>query len=338
MPKVPKVLVEPNSFEFQVNNFQCRLDLPNNWGLVDLVTQAADLYTAVLTPDAFRREYLENRNEKVKTMLDAIRDPGCQDQWRYLDFQVKMVHRALTDRWQYPALVTRHHDCLIWHTGGTRLLATGMVMPNPNLALRLLITDFDGDNTDAFENITVIQTDQDLSAVLATEYFEYRQYHPSSLGSPLQVYLEWQDTPGPCLHYINPRHQVLDWTNHVQLSHMPELMPMARHVLEQGKVRYWSADPAQLTDSTGSFELEWMGAADQFFSQSDLSSALYNHCKFGTDTGAVEWWIRPGITLDTCELWFWLDQQYTVYLDRDQDFAVMTEHGRYSKKIIAMSK
>lgn len=338
MPIVPEAIVEPNCFNFQINNFQCNLALPNRWGLVNLLTQSAEFYSATLTADQFDLDFRSARREKIGAILDIIKNPRVDHRHRYVDFQIKMLHEALNTKWQYPALISRHRGQLIWHTGGIRLLATGMVKPNREQDLPVLVTDFDRDRLGPFQDILPIYNDQQLSSLLGVEYFDYRQHQPGITGGKLEVFLEWQSTPGPCLHYIKPATTALDWATQGDVLHVPDLLPALTKLLKQPRIHYWSQTPDQLTDSSGLFELCWMGDQSPILSERDRSWALYQHKQFAPRLDGIEWWIHPGRHLDAGELLFWLDQKYTVYLDRDEQFAIMLDHDRFDKKLIAMSR
>jgi len=338
MPAVASAITSPNCFSFSINNFHCNIALPDTWGLTDLLTQSADFYAATLEKNKFQGEFRSARAEKVGAILDIVQNPGSKERYSYVDFQIKMLHEALCNRWRYPALISLHHDQLTWHTGGIRLLATGMVMPNRELDLPLLVTDFDRSQKKHFQNVQYIQHDRQLSALLNVDFFRYSQHEPSTTGTRLEIFLEWQNTPGPCLHYIKPIDQSLDWSNQGDLAHVPRLLPAAKKLLDKPQIYYWSQTPDQLRDDLGLFGKKWMGDVPEEFRQSDWTLALYRHVQFGTNPGGIEWWISPGVVLDASELLFWLDQDHTVYLDRDSEFAVMIDHDRYSKKIVSMSK
>lgn len=338
MPAVAAAIASPNCFSFAVNNFQCNIALPDTWGLVDLLTQSANLYAATLEQYTFRQEFRSAKAEKIGAILDLVNNPESTDRYRYVDFQIKMLHEAFDNDWKYPALVSRFRDQLTWHTGGIRLLATGMVMPQQEQALTLLVTDFDQDTASQFKITRPIKNDQDLCALLGVDFFQYRQHQPSTAGTRLGVWLEWQNTPGPCLHYIKPQDQSLDWSSQGELAYVPNLLPVARKLLQRPQIHYWSGCPDQLIDSTGSFGLKWMGDIASDFHGSDWTGALYRHFQYGINPGGVEFWIGPDRVLDAGELLFWLDKNYTVYLDREQRFAAMIDHSRWSKKIICMSK
>lgn len=338
MPFVPEGIVEANCFTFKINNFSCHLNLPNQWGLVDLLGQSAKVYAATLTKEEFSKTFLEVRQQKVNELLELYRTPGQEYLIKYIDFQIKMLHESLLNHWRYPALVTRYQGKLIWHTGGTRVMPTAMTHDSPTQGLKLLVTDFDQTDPTEFEKIYPIENDQDLAQILNVEFFRYKQYELGRVDSNLEIFLEWQDTPGPCLHYIKPPNNLLDWDTQGDLVYVPDMLPILHKTLDNKKIYYYCWDEDQLTDTSNGLDLHWMGPDDIIRDNEDLTASVYWHQRFAPQPDGVEIWIKPGRKIDMGEILFWLDQNHNVYIDKHHRFAILFDHSRFDFTEIRLSQ
>lgn len=335
MPDVPQAIVGKNAFSFRINNFQCNLVLPDRWGLTDILNQGANLYTGTLNQKYFQNEFSRVKQEKTKSLLELIENPTKSNE-KYIDFQIKMLHDALISDWKHPALVVKKQDDLIWHTGGVRLLATGMVHTTKEKNLRLLVTDFDKIPTDMFNDVAEISNDLELCHALGVEYFDYKQSTPGSRSDPTtEIFLEWNDTPGPCLHYVRPNQNILDWSNHDSCQWTSFLIPVLTAVIETRKIYYTSDHQHQLFDSCGNFTLEWLGPSDIGQTQGMLNRDLFRHVKFNTPLSGLLIWVAKDHQVDINEILFWADTRYNVCIDREERFAAIFNHQGFRTKTIS---
>ena len=334
MPVVPQGSIELNAFIFKINNFKCHLRLPHQWGLVDLLTQAAKLYYGFFSAEYFRQVYTESLNQKLTLLLGVLNNPADHAQIKLLDFQLTLMHQALQQKWRLPLLITKYQQSLIWHTGGTRVFASGMAHTSA-YDLPLILLDFDQKDLDLFDNLKEITSDQELCEILDIEHFGYNQHQPTRLDDSMEVFLEWQETPGPCLQYINPSGPIVNWQTHERPEFVTDLLPVLGRVLTE-EIIYYSDHPNQIIDSSKRLNLKWGGPSQ--LETDDFTFSLWRLMNSDKPCLFPQIWVRPGHRIDASEILFWLQDHRNIYLDKDDRFAVLLPGQSFEKKFIRISR
>jgi len=334
MPLVPQAIIRPNAFEFKINNFACNLTLSAEQSLVNLISVGADLYHGHLRPEMFANHASKSLKEKIGGILNAVEHGPTSDYIKYIDFQIKMLYEAQNSSWRMPAFVTAHNGRLTWHTGSTRLLATWMCRAGTQ-DLPVVLTDFDRSGPDAWlaAGVTRISDDTDLCQALKVPYQPYDQRGKDFSATNCDVYLQWHDYPGPCLHYANMRgSKSLDWKNHDRVIYADNMMQRLQDLGSLVPIKVYCEHSDQVTDSSLLFQVQHQPLANFKESLSTFAYHRAGHIK----QGEIEIYLRDGARVDLAQLLFWLDDS-TVYIDRRDRFVMITGGSGYTTKDIDVS-
>jgi hypothetical protein len=293
---------------------------------------ASDVYLATLEQSSFWQHYESNKQEKLGGLIQICRDRD-QHSSQYLDFQLAMIQTAMNQTWRLPALVVKHQGRLIWHTGGIRLLATGLCQTSQDL--KILVQDFDRVPDPTLKVIEHINHDRDLSRVLGVDYHVYDQQGKQTTATTGRAWLEWHDQAGPVLHYFDSGDRMgLDWANHSQ-----DLKLINGYIEEAGgwawprPLLYWSEHPDQVRSSSHVFDLRYQGPPP--LGPGLLDQSVYHAVCNVPNDAAARLWVRPGRKIDADELLFWVNSEYNVYHDWADQFAflISTNHRMDSIRI-----
>lgn len=341
MPLAPRIIVNPNGYDLQINNFNIKLSIPAKAGVVGLIKLGADLYTGTLPPGVFGTTFKEVKSAAVGLLINMVcRQHDSNVARRYLDFKIKMCHVGLGEDWRLPCLVTKHHNQLTWHAGSNRVLATGVAKPRQEQDLLVLFTDFDRDRGHTVVNRVDIANDQQLAELFGVEYREYDQHNNPTNSTNCDIFLEWAENPGPCLHYVDPdQRNFFDWQDHKQNTYVDQAVTVAQQMLAAPVIKYWSARPEQVYDSTNLFKLEYQGPGFSSNIPAELSGAMHHHYMFKSMGNANDMVLQVPVDryVDIAELLLWLNTTDNVYLDKNFEFGFMLNAHAFNCKTISAS-
>lgn len=338
--KVPNVLKDPNTFEFDINNFHCNLSIANQFQLVRLLTLSSQLYYGYLTPEEFDRHYLETKQKKLSALRQLLTDPTNEIWLRGMDFVLRLLHESRVTEWHLPIFLAQYKNQLIWHTGGTRILATGMTKTLPYRHFPVLVSDFDK-NLSRFCDTRSITTDLELSEILGVNYSHLHRKNADYSGIDCDIELEWDGLPNPVIHWASPRNKKLTiWNDYDGPLYAQEVMAMMKILGNRPVVKYYANDPRQLSDSSGLLDLELIGEGEGpgilqgGFGRLDIFG--YRHTP-REDKKIIYCWIRDGFCIDAAELLFWLNTKHNVYHDAHDRFIFSIDTPGYNRTEISMS-
>lgn len=322
MPLIPRAIVDSNGVTFQINNFHVSMTMPGNFGVVDIISQAADLWHGSLRVDIIMAEFRTAKLEKLSRILQIQRSRDLEES-KFLDFQIKILRHALHGEWRLPALLTKYQDKIIWHSGGNRLVASVMC----HKPLAILLTDYDGDGQQVMTHARPVLNDAGLCARLGVDFRPYIQGGEFAEINT-EIHLSWDGLPGPCPHYIRLSESMLDWSNHHDMTYLPGVIEVLDRWGNKPRIKYFCDDPGQVRDSMGIFDLEHAGPGLDI---SPSEHAYKNHSE------EMYVCIRGQRHIDLAELLFWLDPGTDVYLDRDDGFAVRTKGPGFNTSTVSLS-
>ena len=346
MPITPRALVNPHSFDFQINNFKACLEVPSNLGITGILSLASNLYTGFLTRDEFEQSFHEAKRDAVNLVLQLTwpteqHETDLSIKKKYLDFKLKFLHIALEEAWRLPCLVVKRQDKLTWHTGSNRILATGISKIGLEQELLVLCTDFDREYpNNKIVKQTDITQDSQLAELFGVPFYRYNQKDAATESTNCQIYLQWDGLPGPCLHYVDPAgRDFFDWQDHTETVYANNTVEALSKIGRGKKIKVWADSPDQVYDSSLVFDLEYQGPSPVFEKPAEISTLVYHNCMFDPEETRDDCriYLTQGVTLDLAELLLWLDLEHNIYIDRHFRFAFMLDSRKNSQKTISAS-
>lgn len=345
MPITPDVLINAQSFNFQVNNFQACLEIPSSLGITGILKLGSDLYTCRLTKEEFLKTFNQAKQDTINLVLQLAWpaekiENSFESRKHYLDFKLKFLHLALNESWRLPCLVVKQQNKLIWHTGSNRILATGISKLNKENELLLLCTDFDKNGTsNLIKDCNDIVDDRQLSELFGIDFYNYDQKTQATESVNCRVYLQWNGSPGPCLHYIDPvGRSFFDWQDHSSDVYADDVIAALQKIGKNRQILVWAKDPKQVYDSSGTFSIDYQGY-EHFDSPSGIGETMYKCCMF--DPEEIRDTIRFYVTDDSCidlgEVILWLNTIDNIYVDHANRFALIIHSRENNQKIISAS-
>jgi hypothetical protein len=290
----------------------------------------------------FEQTFQEVKRDAVGLLMNTVcKQHDSAVGRRYLDFKIKMCHVGLVEDWRLPCLVTKYQNQLTWHAGSNRVLATGVSKSGQQQDLLILFTDFDQtDSNNMINNKISIANDNELSKLFGVEHLIYDQHNSPTNSTNFNLFLEWAKTPGPCLHYVDPdQRDFFDWQDHKQNSYVDQVISVVQQLLTQPVIRYWSARPEQVYDTTKLFTLEYQGPGFAMSQSQEISSAMHHHHLFKSmgDANSMVLQVPADRSLDIAELLLWLNTTDNVYLDKNSEFGFMLNAHAFNCKTISAS-
>ena len=345
VPTTPKVIINTQNFEFQVNNFKACLEISSHLGITGILKLGADLYTCKLTEEEFINVFDDTKRDAINLLLtlcyptDSF-ETDLTPKKRYLDFKLKFLHLALNESWRLPCLVVKQQNRLIWHTGSNRILATGISKLNKQKDLLLLCTDFDKNLT---SKLTVgredIMNDSQLSDLFGVDFHHYDIREQATESTNCRIYLQWNETAGPCLHYIDPvGRSFFDWQDHKSDVYANDAIAALEKIGKNKQIQVWAKDPKQVYDSSGIFSIKYQGH-EHFEIPAEIGAKIYHCCMF--DSEEMRDVTRLYVTDDSCidlgEIILWLNTVDNIYVDHACRFALVLHSRENNQKTISAS-
>ena len=338
---VPRVLKDPNTFSVEFNNFHCNLSINNQFELTGLLTLSSELIYGYLTPEQFCQHYHDAKREKLQSLLQLLTDPTNDDLIRGMDFVLRLLHESMITEWSLPAFLVQYRNRLIWHTGGTRILATGITKTLPDRHLPVLVSDFDSDLS-RFCDTRSLTTDVELCEILGVSYSHFHRKNANYVGINCDIELEWDGLPNPVIHWANPRDKKLTvWGDYDGPKYATEMLAMLKSLGTKPLIKYFANDPKQLVDNSGLFSIELEGPGQGLgIVQGGIGGRLDRFGYYHTpreDKKIIYCWIRDGFKIDAAELIFWLNTQHNVYYDIHDRFLFSIDSPGYKCTEISLS-
>ena len=345
MPTTPKVLINTQNFEFQVNNFKACLEISSHLGITGIIKLGADLYTCKLSKKEFIKVFNETKRDAINLLLTLcyptdVFETDLTSKKHYLDFKLKFLHLALNESWRLPCLVVKQQNRLIWHTGSNRILATGISKLDKEKDLLLLCTDFDKSLTsESTVGREDIMNDSQLSDLFGVDFHHYDMREQATESTNCRIYLQWNETAGPCLHYIDPvGRSFFDWQDHKSDVYVNDAIAALQKIGKNRQIQVWAKDPKQVYDSSGFFSIKYQGH-EIFKVPAEISGKIY-HCNM-FDSEEIRDTMRLYVTDDSCidlgEIILWLNTVDNIYVDHANRFALILHSRENNQKIISAS-
>ena len=345
VPITPDVLINPQCFNFQIANFQACLEIPSSHGITGILRLGSDLYTCKLTTEEFLKTFNETKQDVINLVLQLVWpaekiETSVESRKHYLDFKLKFLHIALDEFWRLPCLVVKQQNKLIWHTGSNRILATGISKLNKENELLLLCTDFDKNGTNnLIKDCNDIVDDQQLSELFGIDFYNYDQNTQATESVNCRVYLQWNGSAGPCLHYVDPvGRSFFDWQDHSSDVYADGVIAALQKIGKNKQIQVWAKDPKQVYDSSGIFSIKYQGH-EHFEIPAEIGAKIYHCCMF--DSEEMRDVTRLYVTDDSCidlgEIILWLNTVDNIYVDHACRFALVLHSRENNQKTISAS-
>lgn len=337
MHDTPAPLIQPFNLNLQINNFAVTLSLGQQQGLVDLCTRSAKMYLARVNPSIIEEFFKKTKKEFIWGLQNWDRDPDVDPEQKkyYLDFTLRFINIALTQTWNMPALVTKYQDRLSWHTGHTRMFATGFANDDNHNNFRALVTDFDRCPTDFFFDVVPIKDDQHLCQLLGVDF--HSRSHETQIPTTCDIFLEWDNTPGPYIHYLDPTDRdFYDQKDQKQTQYIEPLLARLQTWQPGQIIKVFCDDFSKVYDSSGYFVLDHAGSGFEKITPGYVSKIAYDRVNL-LALRDIELWVTGSRYIDVTELFFWVNSKDNIYISREQDLSFVLGNKTYSPRTILLS-
>lgn len=323
--------IEPKSFGFKINNFDCSMRLPTTWpsGLIGLLSMSCDVLVGTVPGEIFQKEYRQQHHTRFYNLLSP-----SSDEIFWLGQQIKF----LQGDWDMPtpAILAHHQGNFNWIRGRDLVLPWGMAR---STEMPFLCCDYDR-VLHRVPGMQRIASDRDFSKYLGIEFSEYNQNDTNHQSGNCHIELEWDYFPGPCIRDI----KLVDRPSIDHAAINPDPVLDIVRLLSSGHVtiEYWADDPDQVVDSVDWFDLEYMGRGFSHQPSGGFSKHLYHESGRPPSQTIQDriWrlWVKGDRRIDVSELVFWLNNRYNCYLDQDDGFAFIVDWGRFDIATISLSQ
>lgn len=305
-----------------------------NQSLVEFLSNFGNLYFGNLKQSVFEHHYQIRKKANLEKLLNC-QQLTSPDLIQSVKFSLHLMRRAQTESWNLPGLLTEMTSDLHFGCGNTRLFVSGLCFPQPWKTMNFLILQKHSTPRDQYlENPVLIQNESDLHQVLNI---------PTELSDLPLAQLWFSIVPDNqqarvILELIQDR----DTDDHQTAGqeYFDSFVAWQQSNPGKPKLKIYTNWPDNIIASKH-WDIEIAGPSvltrDKLLGYGQLELFLYHKNSDDKLENAHSLFVLSDRRIDTEDLFFWMDNKHSAFVEKNLDFVVFKSQPQYLTTRITVS-